>query len=126
MKRVTWKLQAAHTIEVQKDKKAANLSFFYQYHEYLLGQDMVVEQENLDKKYAHPNFAKRLLEKNTNTTLSTSRSTPSLPNLVNYAISSATASLSKRQVADMSTSMRRGHSDYNSINKPNEQPKKQV
>ncbi|KAL9546342.1 hypothetical protein PS6_007719 [Mucor atramentarius] len=87
---------------------------------------MVVEQENFEKKYAPPTFAKRLLEINASTALSTSRSTPSLPNLVNYAISSATASLSKRQVADMSTSMRRGHSDYNSVNETIEQPKKQI
>lgn len=87
---------------------------------------MVVEQENFEKKYAPPTFAKRLLERNASTTLSTSRSTPSLPNLVNYAISSATASLSKRHVADMSTSMRRGHSDYNSVNRTIEQPKKQM
>lgn len=87
---------------------------------------MVVEQENLNKKYAPPTFAKILLEKNVYTTLSASRSTPSLPNLVNYAISSATASLSKTQVANMSTSMRRGYSDYNSINKSTEQPKKQM
>ncbi|KAK4517799.1 uncharacterized protein ATC70_001144 [Mucor velutinosus] len=87
---------------------------------------MVVEQENFEKKYAPPTFARRLLERNASTTLSTSRSTPSLPNLVNYAISSATATLSKRQVADMSTSMRRGHSDYNSVNRITEQPKKQI
>ncbi|KAG1122229.1 hypothetical protein G6F42_011676 [Rhizopus arrhizus] len=87
---------------------------------------MVVEQENFEKKYAPPTFAKRLLERNAGTTISTSRSTPSLPNLVNYAISSATASLSKRHVADMSTSMRRGHSDYNSVNRTIEQPKKQI
>ncbi|KAI9362766.1 hypothetical protein BD770DRAFT_309423, partial [Pilaira anomala] len=60
--------------------------------------------------------------------LSTSRSTTSLPDLVNYAITSATASLSKRQVVDLSTTMRRGHSQQATqvSVKISEQPKKQT
>jgi hypothetical protein len=71
--------------------------------------------------------AQRFLAKNQKT-LSTSRSTPSLPDLVNYAITSATASLSKRQVVDLSTTMRRGHSQQNTLVsvKLSEQPKKQT
>jgi carbonic anhydrase len=72
-------------------------------------------------------IARRFLAKNAQTmTLSTSRSTPSLPNLVNYAISSATATLSKRQLADLSTTMRRGRSQQDAMGavKVTEQPKK--
>ncbi|GAA5808267.1 hypothetical protein MFLAVUS_001655 [Mucor flavus] len=70
--------------------------------------------------------AKRFLARNQKT-LSTSRSTTSLPDLVNHAITSATASLSKRQVANLSTSMRRGHSQQTQVSaKILEQPKKQT
>jgi hypothetical protein len=71
--------------------------------------------------------AKRFFARNPKT-LSTSRSTPSLPDLVNYAITSATASLSKRQVVDLSTTMRRGHSQQAAqvCTKSSEQPKKQT
>lgn len=70
--------------------------------------------------------AKRFLARNQKT-LSTSRSTTSLPDLVNHAITSATASLSKRQVANLSTSMRRGHSQQTQVSaKISEQPKKQT
>ncbi|CEP10069.1 hypothetical protein [Parasitella parasitica] len=84
---------------------------------------MVVEQEDLDKKHVPTTLTKRFLEKNAGASLSTSRSTPSLPNLVNYAILSATASLSRRQTAGMSTSMRRGYSEHESIKTVADQPK---
>lgn len=72
--------------------------------------------------------AKRFLARNQPKPLSTSRSTTSLPDLVNYAITSATASLSKRQVVDLSTTMRRGHSQQTTqvSVKISEQPKKQT
>ncbi|KAI8645176.1 PIG-P-domain-containing protein [Parasitella parasitica] len=84
---------------------------------------MVIEQEKLDKNHVPTTLAKRFIEKSANTNLSTSRSTSSLPNLVNYAILSATASLSRRQIADMSTSMRRGYSEHDPINMARDQPK---
>lgn len=71
--------------------------------------------------------AKRFFTRNPKP-LSISRSTPSLPDLVNHGIASATASLSKRQLVDLSTSMRRGTSQQAtqvSIKLP-EQPKKET
>lgn len=88
---------------------------------------------NQEKNYPEqpslaPDFiARRFLAKNAQTmSMSTSRSTSSLPNLVNYAITSATASLSKRQMVDMSSTMRRGRSQQDNMDavKVTEQPKK--
>jgi carbonic anhydrase len=88
---------------------------------------------NQEKKYSEKpsttadHIARRFLAKNAQSmTLATSRSTPSLPNLVNYAISSATATLSKKQMTDLSTTMRRGRSQQESVDtvKMTEQPKK--
>lgn len=90
--------------------------------------DKILEKEQ-HKKFTSPALvAQRFLAKNQKT-LSTSRSTPSLPDLVNYAITSATASLaSKKQVVDFSTAMRRGYSQQATqvSAKLSEQPKNQT
>lgn len=86
------------------------------------------ESELKDSKVSSSTVAAKLFFARNPKTLSTSRSTPSLPDLVSNVNKTTTNSLSKKQVSDLSTSMRRGHSHQTAeiVTKFMELPKKQT